>query len=119
MATIKSEEPTVCLVCCSDVLRLDTQNADAIYVRAMCLYYQDGLDKAFSHLTHILKIAPDHKKALPLYKVSLEFPVKELGCGKAAISEFSLTGNLIAHVVSSVKQVLRRRSLDKLRLTNE
>ncbi|XP_046998867.1 dnaJ homolog subfamily C member 7 [Schistocerca americana] len=52
----------------NDILHFDKQNADAIYVRGMCLYYQDNVEKAFSHFQHVLKLAPDHTKAMDIYK---------------------------------------------------
>lgn len=50
---------------------MDTKNVDAIYVRGMSLYYQDNVDKAFTHFQHVLKSAPDHKRALDIYKVCM------------------------------------------------
>ncbi|XP_033185553.1 tetratricopeptide repeat protein 2 isoform X2 [Bombus vancouverensis nearcticus] len=52
----------------NDILHLDKQNADAIYVRAMCLYFQDNIDRAFAHFQQVLRLAPDHAKALEIYK---------------------------------------------------
>jgi hypothetical protein len=57
------------LFCCSDILHIDKHNADAVYVRGMCLYYQDNVEMAFSHFQHVLRLAPDHHKALDVYKV--------------------------------------------------
>nr|CAD7437561.1 unnamed protein product [Timema bartmani] len=34
----------------------------------MCLYYQDNVDRAFSHFQHVLRLAPDHTKAMDIYK---------------------------------------------------
>ena len=45
-------------------------NADAIYVRGMCLYYDDSIDKAFQHFQQVLRLAPDHQKAKTTYRVS-------------------------------------------------
>lgn len=53
----------------SDVLHVDKQNADAIYIRGMCLYFQDDIDRAFTHFQQVLRLAPDHTKALEIYKV--------------------------------------------------
>lgn len=53
----------------NDLLRADTMCADAIYVRGLCLYYEDQLDKAFNHFQQVLKFAPDHQKAKDIYKV--------------------------------------------------
>ncbi|XP_043796658.1 dnaJ homolog subfamily C member 7 isoform X2 [Apis laboriosa] len=52
----------------NDILHIDKQNADAIYVRAMCLYFQDNIDRAFTHFQQVLRLAPDHAKALEIYK---------------------------------------------------
>ncbi|XP_063227179.1 dnaJ homolog subfamily C member 7 isoform X2 [Bacillus rossius redtenbacheri] len=52
----------------NDILHVDKQNADAVYVRGMCLYYQDNVEHAFSHFQHVLRLAPDHKKAKDIYK---------------------------------------------------
>jgi len=50
------------------VLQFDQMNADAIYVRGLCLYYEDNVDKAFNHFIQVLKLAPDHLKAREIYK---------------------------------------------------
>lgn len=52
----------------NDILHADAKNVDAVYVRGLSLYYQDNVDKAFTHFQHVLKAAPDHKKALDIYK---------------------------------------------------
>jgi len=52
----------------NDLLRMDNMNADAIYVRGLCLYYEDNVDKAFTHFQHVLRLAPDHQKAKDVYK---------------------------------------------------
>ena len=54
----------------NDLLRADSMNADAMYVRGLCLYYEDNVDKAFSHFQQVLRLAPDHAKAKVTYKVS-------------------------------------------------
>lgn len=53
----------------SDVLHIDKHNADALYIRGMCLYFQDDIDRAFTHFQQVLRLAPDHVKALEIYKV--------------------------------------------------
>lgn len=50
------------------ILHLDKGNADAIYVRGMCLFYEDNIDSAFNHFMQVLRLAPDHKKAMDIYK---------------------------------------------------
>ncbi len=55
----------------NDMLRIDNMNADAMYVRGLCLYYEDFVDKAFTHFQHVLRLAPDHQRAKDTYKVFL------------------------------------------------
>ena len=45
-------------------------NADALYVRGMCLYYQDSTEKAFQHFQEVLRRDPDHHKSKDIYRVS-------------------------------------------------
>ncbi|XP_071148322.1 dnaJ homolog subfamily C member 7-like [Mytilus edulis] len=52
----------------NDMLQRDSLNADAIYVRGMCLYYNDNVDKAYQHFQKVLRLAPDHSKAKEIYK---------------------------------------------------
>jgi len=52
----------------NDILHQDRTNADATYVRGMCLYYQDNVERAFMHFQEVLRLAPDHTKALEIYK---------------------------------------------------
>ncbi|XP_056436104.1 dnaJ homolog subfamily C member 7 [Gadus chalcogrammus] len=47
----------------SDILRMDSTNGDALYVRGLCLYYEDCIDKAVQFFVHALHMAPDHEKA--------------------------------------------------------
>ncbi|PVD39415.1 hypothetical protein C0Q70_02045 [Pomacea canaliculata] len=47
----------------NDILTREGMNADAIYVRGLCLYYQDNTEKAFQHFQQVLRLAPDHSKA--------------------------------------------------------
>lgn len=68
----------------NDLLRQDSRCADAIYVRGLCLYYEDNVDKAFTHFQQVLRLAPDHTKAKDIYKVrtlTTEAPSK-LACRK-------------------------------------
>lgn len=54
------------------MLQRDNMNADAIYVRGVCLYYNDNIDKAYQHFQQVLRLAPDHVKAKEIYKVSIK-----------------------------------------------
>ena len=60
----------------NSVLQFDNMNADAIYVRGLCLYYEDNVDRAFSHFTQVLRFAPDHAKAKEIYKVGAAFDIR-------------------------------------------
>ena len=53
----------------SEVVRKET-NADAIFVLALCHYYQDNMEKALKLLAEVLRLAPDHQKSMETYKVS-------------------------------------------------
>lgn len=54
----------------SDILRMDPTNADALYVRGLCLYYEDCIDKAVQFFVQALRMAPDHEKARLACRVS-------------------------------------------------
>ena len=53
-----------------DILREDNINADAIYIRGLCLYNKDDIDKALTHFQQAIRLAPDHPKAKEAYKVN-------------------------------------------------
>lgn len=55
---------------CSDILRMDSTNADALYVRGLCLYYEDCIEKAVQFFVQALRMAPDHEKACAACRVS-------------------------------------------------
>lgn len=46
----------------------DQMNPDGLFVRGMCLYYQDNAEKAFQHFQRVLQYSPDHVKAKTFYK---------------------------------------------------
>lgn len=52
----------------NSILHLDKGNADAIYVRGMCLFYEDNIDSSFQHFQQVLRLAPDHNRAMSIYK---------------------------------------------------
>ncbi|KAF0293586.1 DnaJ subfamily C member 7 [Amphibalanus amphitrite] len=60
-----------------DMLRADSMNADALYVRGMCLYYQDDVDKAFNHFQQVLRLAPDHQRARQVYRQAKNLKAKK------------------------------------------
>ncbi|XP_026737789.1 dnaJ homolog subfamily C member 7 [Trichoplusia ni] len=52
----------------NDSLRFDSFDTEAIYVRGLCLYFEDKDEQAFKHFQQVLRLAPDHKKAIETYK---------------------------------------------------
>lgn len=54
---------------------MDSTNADALYVRGLCLYYEDCIDKAVQFFVQALRMAPDHDKARLACRVSNSFRV--------------------------------------------
>eukprot|EP00794_Sanderia_malayensis_P017717 gene17717-19488_t len=52
----------------NDILRNDMQHAEALYVRGLCLYYQDNTEKAFRTFQQLFVMDPDFKKAKDVYK---------------------------------------------------
>ncbi|KAI1293545.1 DnaJ -like protein subfamily C member 7 [Halotydeus destructor] len=52
----------------TDILRVDSMNADALYIRGMVLYYQDNIDKALTHFQQALRFNPDNEKCRTLFK---------------------------------------------------
>jgi len=61
----------------NDILRQDNINAEAIYVRGLCLYNEDNVDKAFTHFQQVLKLSPDHTKAREIYKKAKQLKQKK------------------------------------------
>ncbi|KNC72818.1 hypothetical protein SARC_14622, partial [Sphaeroforma arctica JP610] len=57
---------------CNDaaaLLRDNAQDAEAMYLRGLALYYQGNCDSALNHLVQCLKSHPDHTKARNMRKV--------------------------------------------------
>ncbi|GBP11843.1 DnaJ homolog subfamily C member 7 [Eumeta japonica] len=52
----------------NDSLRFDSFDAEAIFVRGLCLYFEDKDEQAFRHFQQVLRLAPDHTKAIEIYK---------------------------------------------------
>lgn len=52
----------------NEIVVKDQTNSDALYVRGMCLYFQDNVEKAFQHFQRVLQYSPDHEKAKVFYK---------------------------------------------------
>lgn len=82
------------------VLHLDKGNADAIYVRGICLFYEDKVDQAFQHFQQVLRLAPDHKKAMDIYKrAKLLKKKKEEGNEAYKNNKFQDALNLYSEVI--------------------
>ncbi|XP_017855097.1 dnaJ homolog subfamily C member 7 isoform X2 [Drosophila busckii] len=45
------------------VMVVDSTSADAIYLRGLCLYYTDNLEKGILHFERALQLDPDHQKS--------------------------------------------------------
>lgn len=59
------------------ILHLDKGNADAIYVRGICLFYEDNIDSSVNYFQQVLRLAPDHAKAMELYKRAKQLKKKK------------------------------------------
>lgn len=44
-------------------MKIDTASADAVYVRGLCLYYSDNLEKSLLHFERALTLDPDNVNA--------------------------------------------------------
>lgn len=44
-------------------MQADSSNAEAVYVRGLCLYYKDNLEKGLIHFERALSLDPDNKNA--------------------------------------------------------
>lgn len=44
-------------------------NADALFVRGLCLYHEDSIEKAQNHFRQVLRLNPDHRKSKETFKV--------------------------------------------------
>lgn len=55
----------------SDLLKLDSKNVAALYVKALCYYYQDMPDRATQFFQQALRLDPDHSKSRMALKVFL------------------------------------------------
>ncbi|KOC61596.1 DnaJ like protein subfamily C member 7 [Habropoda laboriosa] len=74
----------------NDILHIDKQNADAIYIRGMCQYFEDNIDKAYLHFQQVLRLAPDHAKALEIYKRAKSLKTeKEKGAAAYLLKQYS------------------------------
>lgn len=61
----------------NDTLRFDSLDAEAIYVRGLCLYYEDKDEQASKHFQQVLRLAPEHKKAMDTYKKAKMLKLKK------------------------------------------
>lgn len=70
----------------NDMLRTDSRNPDAIYIRGLALYYTDNIEKAFQHFQQVLVFNPDHEKAKKVYKTAKQL-LAEKQKGNDALKE--------------------------------
>ena len=61
----------------TDILMKDNLNADANYIRALCLYYKDDVEKAVKMLTQILRSDPDHAKSKVVLRLARQLNQKK------------------------------------------
>lgn len=61
---------------CSDILRTNSLNCDALYVKALCYYYQDMQDKANMFFQRALRADPDHRKS----RLAMKVTIPAVGC---------------------------------------
>lgn len=71
------KKKTTTLYSNSEIVVKDQTNSDALFVRGMCLYYQDNVDKAFQHFQRVLQYSPDHAKAQSFYKKAKQLQTKK------------------------------------------
>lgn len=61
-------------------IKADSLNAEAVFVRGLCLYYDNNLDKGLEHFELALRLDPDNSKArLMWYKAKQLREKKETG----------------------------------------
>lgn len=70
-------------------MQADSSNAEAVYVRGLCLYYQDNLEKGLIHFERALSLDPDNKNAR-----EMRFKAKNLKEKKERGNELFKTGKL-------------------------
>lgn len=61
----------------NEILQKDSRNKDALYVRGLCLYYQDQTERAYNVFQHLLRTAPDFNKARVAYKKAKNLETKK------------------------------------------
>jgi DnaJ family protein C protein 7 len=69
-----------------DILHIDTQNAEAVHVRGVCFYYQGNMEQAICQFKYTLQLAPNHQRALTIYKRAQSLVQKKEEGNKAYIA---------------------------------
>jgi len=67
--TIKTTNTESLISNSSDVLQVDSMCVDAYYIRSICLYEADNLEKGVQFLRQALQFAPDSPVILSLFRV--------------------------------------------------
>jgi DnaJ family protein C protein 7 len=70
----------------NDVLQTDGGNVVAIYMRGLCLYYQDNIKEAFNHFRLALRLEPNYTEAINSYKQAKSF-IEKMERGNNAYKE--------------------------------
>ncbi|XP_065191221.1 dnaJ homolog subfamily C member 7-like [Sycon ciliatum] len=104
----------------TEVLMKDNLNADANYVRALCIYYSDDIDKAVRLLTQILRSDPEHSKSKVVLRLARQLAQKKedgnaaFKAGRNAESEERYTAALAVdpcNVVTNAKLYCNRAAV--------
>ncbi|XP_053675830.1 dnaJ homolog subfamily C member 7 isoform X1 [Anopheles nili] len=89
------------------IMQMHSNNADAIYVRGLTLYYSDNLEKGLLHFERALMLDPDHKKAKAMRQKA-----KQLKEKKEAGNEMFKTGKY-RQALTIYSEALELDSLNK------
>lgn len=67
----------------SDILQMDSTNVDVLYVRGLCFYNEDCIEKAVHFFVQALRVAPGHEKAYVACRNVKALKAKKEGGNKA------------------------------------
>lgn len=64
----------------------------------MCLYFEDNIDSSFQHFQQVLRLAPEHAKAMNVYKkAKMLKKKKDEGNEAYKLCKFNVSTHLIYH----------------------
>lgn len=55
------------------ILRRESTNSEAYFIRGLSLYFQDNLDKCIAHFQQALRFEPEHRKSIEFLKKAKQF----------------------------------------------